>query len=252
MSKHPLHDFGVVDEQGDTFEFHYDTGREAQCRLETVNQTELRTERTERATISTALWRKVSKRVVQELFVGMGEEERTRKTPAIKVGSNRLGPLIGRELAVLLITLMEEGGEKRVEEILRGWRELAREERWWLFAKVTAPGQRAGSGWRRAIFHGLSEPNDSHSSVNSIAKRKIKNSTSKQKTVVQQANELCDGEEKSKEEDSNDSRVESDLSKIKTPVQYGTKDAGMQTKRRREGIKDNALEDKEGVQAELF
>ena len=183
MSKHPFHDFGVVDEQGDAFEFNYGTGQAAECRLEAVIQTERGPKRTETAVIPAALWRKVSVRAVRELSTGMGEEERTRKAPTIKTGSNRLGPLIGRELAVLLWALMEEGGDTRVEGILHGWRELAREERWWLFAKGTAPGQHAGSGWRRALFHGLSEPGDSRSSGDNVAEKKSpQNTQSRQKS----------------------------------------------------------------------
>ena len=162
MSKHPLHDFGVVDETGDVFEFHYDTGQRALCRLEAIVQTERGSKRTQVAAIPTALWRKVSVRAVRELTLGMGETERMRKPPTLKTGSNRLSPLLGRELAVLLWALMEECAEEHVEAILHGWRELAREERWWLFVKGSAPRQRTGLGWRRALYHGLSEPADSH------------------------------------------------------------------------------------------
>lgn len=183
MSKHPFHDFGVVDEQGDAFEFYYGTGQAAECRLEAVIQTERGPKRTEMAVVPAALWRKVSVRAVRELSTGMGEEERTRKAPTIKTGSNRLGPLIGRELAVLLWAVMEEGGETRVEGILHGWRELAREERWWLFAKGTAPGQHAGAGWRRALFHGLSEPGDSRSVEANVAEKKSPQNTQSQQNT---------------------------------------------------------------------
>jgi hypothetical protein len=70
---------------------------------------------------------------------------------------------LGRELAVLLWVLMEDGAEGQVEPILHGWRELAREERWWLFAKASNPGQNTGVGWRRALFYALSEPADTRS-----------------------------------------------------------------------------------------
>jgi hypothetical protein len=88
----------------------------------------------------------------------MGEEELTgKKLPTLKSGGNRLSPLVGRELALLLWALQEEGSDAQLEAILHGWRELAREERWWLYAKAAAPGQQTGSGWRRALFHALSE-----------------------------------------------------------------------------------------------
>jgi hypothetical protein len=165
-------DFGAVEEKGDAFEFRYDAGKGAQCVLEAVIQTERGPKRTEMAVIPAALWRKVSVRAVRELVSGMGEEERTRKASTIKTGLTRLGPLLGRELAVLLWALMEEGADERVEVILHGWRELAREERWWLFSRGSAPGQGTGLGWRRALFHGLSEPMDSRSRKPAPAQKK--------------------------------------------------------------------------------
>ena len=168
-----MHDFGVVDERGDVFEFHYGTGQDALCRLEAVVQTERGPKRIEMAVIPMALWRKVSARAVRELAVGMGETERIRKAPTMKIGSNRLSPLLGRELAVLLWALMEDGAKEHVEGILHGWRELAREERWWLFIKGAAPGQGTGLGWRRALYHGLSEPADSRTAEDHSAQKKI-------------------------------------------------------------------------------
>ena len=171
-----MHDFGVVDERGDVFEFHYGTGQDALCRLEAVVQTERGPKRIEMAVIPMALWRKVSARAVRELAVGMGETERIRKAPTMKIGSNRLSPLLGRELAVLLWALMEDGTQGHSEAILHGWRELAREERWWLFIKGAAPGQGTGLGWRRALYHGLSEPADSRdAAANPVQKKSTQN-----------------------------------------------------------------------------
>jgi len=172
MNTQVPNDFGTVEEKGDAFEFRYDAGKGGQCALEAVIQTERGPKRTEIAVIPAALWRRVSVRAVRELASGMGEEERTRKAPTIKTGLTRLGPLLGRELAVLLWALMEKGAEERVEVILHGWRELAREERWWLFARGSAPGQGTGLGWRRALFHGLSEPMDSRSRKPAPAQKK--------------------------------------------------------------------------------
>jgi hypothetical protein len=172
MRKHPVHDFGVVDVQGDVFEFHHGTGQDALCRLVAVMQTERGPKHIEMAVIPVVLWRQVSARVVKELTAGMGETERMRKAPTIKTGSNRLSPLLGRELAVLLWALMEDGAKEHVEALLHGWRELAREERWWLFIKGAAPGQGTGLGWRRALYHGLSDPTDSRAAgVNSTSKK---------------------------------------------------------------------------------
>jgi hypothetical protein len=172
MSMHTLHDFGLIEPGGDTFEFHYDTGRGAPCRLEVVIQTERGPRRRELAAIPAALWRKVSGRAARELASGMGETERTSSAPQLKTGINRLSPLLGRELAVLLWALMEKGAEARLEAILHGWRELAREERWWLYAKASAAGQHTGTGWRRALFHALSEAGDTRAEEAGLAGKK--------------------------------------------------------------------------------
>ncbi len=163
MSKQSYHDFGIIEENYDAFEFHYDSGDSEKCQLELVIQMTRGPERTKMATISATLWSKIRVRVIRELVASMGEEERTRKTPSIKLGANRLGILLGREIAVLFWALNEDSENLRVDRILYGWRELAREERWWLYTKATAPGQHTGLGWRRAIFLALSEPFESSS-----------------------------------------------------------------------------------------
>ena len=156
------HDFGIVTEHGDSFEFLIDGSAGAHCRLVSVVQTERGPRRTELAEIFGATWRKVSARAVRELAQDMNEDElQDKKAPSLKSGTNRLSPLVGRELALLLWALQEDGALEQLEAILHGWRELAREERWWLYAKAAAHGQRTGSGWRRALFHALSESTES-------------------------------------------------------------------------------------------
>ena len=161
MSKHTVHNFGFVDDTGDIFEFDWDDDKGGQCKLEAIVQTERGPRRSQIASIPVDVWSAVSSRAVRELAEGMDATERSKKAPDLKNGTNRLGPLIGRELAVLIWALMEVGGDRNVEAILHGWRELAREERWWLYAKAAAPGQRIGAGWRLALFHALSEIPDS-------------------------------------------------------------------------------------------
>lgn len=164
MSTASLHDFGVVDADGDFFELHWEAVKNGRCRLESIVQTERGPRRTELAEITVQLWAAVSDRVARELTEGMGEDERTKKVPALKRGANRISPLIGRELAILFWALMEADGDGHTEAILHGWRELAREERWWLYAKAASPGQRKGAGWRLALFHALSETAESRAS----------------------------------------------------------------------------------------
>lgn len=158
--------FGDVAEHGDSFEFSIDRSAGALCDLVAVVQTECGSRRTKLVEVRGALWRRIGARVVRELAEGMGEQERAgRKAPTLKTGVNRLGPLLGRELALLLWALQEEGAEAELEAILQGWRELAREERWWLFTKASAPGQRTGIGWRRALYHALAEAPDSRAAA---------------------------------------------------------------------------------------
>jgi len=172
MSKRTAYDFGIVDDTGDLFEFHWEADKDGQCRLEAIVQTERGPRRSELASVPTPVWSAVSRRAVRELVGGMGETERLKTVPTLKNGTNRLSPFIGRELAVLLWALMEVGDEGNIEGILLGWRELAREERWWLYAKAAAPGQRAGAGWRMALFHALSETSDSRAAEPAVEKKK--------------------------------------------------------------------------------
>ncbi len=180
MRNRELHDFGIVAEHGDSFEFHIDGAAGERCQLVAVVQTERGPRRTELAGISGATWRKISARVVRELVQAMNEAEVDgKKAPSLKTDGNRLSPLVGRELALLLWALQEDGALDQLEAILHGWRELAREERWWLYAKAAAPGQRVGSGWRRALFHALSESAESRTTPPAEKKSPAKASRSR-------------------------------------------------------------------------
>jgi hypothetical protein len=125
------------------------------------------------------LWSAVAAAAVKELAAEMGEGEREKKLPSFLAGLNRLSPLVGRELGVLLIALMEEGASERVDALLHAWRELAREERWWLYSKAASQGQRPGAGWRRALFHALSETSETRSAPAGEAQKKSSGSTRK-------------------------------------------------------------------------
>ena len=174
-----LHDFGIVAEHGDCFEFLIDGSAGASCRLVAVVQTERGPRRTELAEISGATWRKISARAVRELAQDMNADElEGKKAPSLKTGTNRLSPLVGRELALLLWALQEEGAPEQIEAILHGWRELAREERWWLYAKAAAHGQHTGAGWRRALFHALSESTESRAAPPPAEKKSPKRTSS--------------------------------------------------------------------------
>ena len=228
MSKQTYHDFGIIEENCDAFEFHYDSGDSEKCQLELVIQTKRGPERTEMATISATLWSKIKVRVIRELVAGMGEEERTRKTPNIKLGVNRLGILLGRELAVLFWALNEDSEELRVERIFYGWRELAREERWWLYTKATAPGQHRGLGWRRAIFLALSEPFESRSFEPSETKESSMNAASTQHRFPVENGQSATGTKLNENHEvcgiysePNQSKTEESIRKENTEVQVG-------------------------------
>jgi len=174
-----LHDFGIVTEHGDSFEFEVDGTAGASCRLVSVVQTERGPRRTELAEIAGTTWRKVSARAVRELAQDMNADELDgTKAPSLKAGTNRLSPLVGRELALLLWALQEDGAPDQLEAILHGWRELAREERWWLYAKAAAHGQQTGTGWRRALFHALSESTESRAAPPPAEKKSPKRASS--------------------------------------------------------------------------
>lgn len=174
-----LHDFGIVAEHGDSFEFLIDGSAGASCLLVSVVQTERGPRRTELAEISGATWRKLSARAVRELAQDMNADElEGKKAPSLKTGTNRLSPLVGRELALLLWALQEEGAPEQIEAILHSWRELAREERWWLYAKAASHGQQTGSGWRRALFHALSESTESRAAPPPAEKKSPKRTNS--------------------------------------------------------------------------
>ncbi len=172
MSTRQTHDFGRVDEKGDAFEFVVEPPDAGTCVLVAVVQTERGPRRTEIASRSRFDVERSSPAAVKELSSEMGEDEREKKPPTFRVGFNRISPLVGRELGVLLIALMEEGAADRVDALLHAWRELAREERWWLYSKAAAPGQQRGTGWRRALFHALSETSETRAAPTAEAQKK--------------------------------------------------------------------------------
>lgn len=172
MNTQTIHNFGLVDEQGDAFEFSIDPRERGVCSFVAVLQTERGPRRTEVASIPSAQWKSIAAAAVKELVAEMGDSERDKKPPTLQAGLNRISPLVGRELGVLLIALMEDGAIDRVDALLHAWRELAREERWWLYAKAAAPGQRTGAGWRKALFHALSETPETRVAPSAEAQKK--------------------------------------------------------------------------------
>ena len=152
--------FGLVDTEAEHGLFSIDTAAGGMCRLTLVARTERGYPRRELAAIPGAVWKEVASSVLKELLRDMDPEEQGPNPPSFKAGENALSPLIVRELAVLLWALMEDGEGTHIEALLAGWRQLAREERWWLYARASNPAQRQGQGWRRALYFALTDPAD--------------------------------------------------------------------------------------------
>ena len=156
----PTPAFGTVDLQAEHGVLYLDTAHGTTCRLTLVARTERGYPRRELATIPGAVWKRIVTAVQKELIRGMDAAEQGPKPPFLRHGDNALSPLILREVAVLLWSLMEDGEGTHIEALLNGWRQLAREERWWLYARASNPSQRQGQGWRRALYFALTDPAD--------------------------------------------------------------------------------------------
>lgn len=152
--------FGSVDQEGEHGILAVGSGAGAQCILTLVARTERGYPRRDLAAIPLATWRQVAPIVAKELVRGMDREETGPRAPAFRSGEQALSPLVARELAVILWALMEDGEGTHIDALLGGWRQLAREERWWLYARASNPSQRQGKGWRRALYYALTDPAD--------------------------------------------------------------------------------------------
>jgi len=152
--------FGIVDPDGEHGVLTIESGVGAACRLTRVSRTERGFPRHELAVIPLATWRQLAAAVQKELLRGMDPEEIGPKPPSFRSGDQTLSPLVTRELSVLLWSLMEDGEGTHMDALLAGWRQLAREERWWLYARASNPTQKRGSGWRRALYYALTDPAD--------------------------------------------------------------------------------------------
>lgn len=156
----PTPPFGLVDLEAEHGIFYIDTAHGSTCRLTLVARTERGYPRRELANIPGAVWKMLGPAVQKELVRGLDAAEQGPKPPFLRHSNNALSPLITRELAVLLWSLMEDGEGTHIDALLNGWRQLAREERWWLYARASNPSQRQGHGWRRALYYALTDPAD--------------------------------------------------------------------------------------------
>ncbi|HBJ34239.1 MAG TPA: hypothetical protein DDZ51_05625 [Planctomycetaceae bacterium] len=203
-SNEPPAPFGDVDTDIEHGIFVVDIRQGRQCQLTLIGRTERGYPRTELATVSSNLWNEIGSAVEQELIRGMQDrvQEKTKQkapTPKLRSGANALSTLITRELAVLLWALMEDETGDRTDALFAGWKQLASEERWWLYARASSPSQRVGQGWRHALLFALDDPAETRTSAGSIEveesvelepaakkqsvrKRMTKNATAKKKS----------------------------------------------------------------------
>jgi hypothetical protein len=181
--------FGDVDidiEHG-IFEIDFRQGR--QCQLMLLGRTERGYPRTELASISSTLWSEIGLAVEQELIRGMqerasGKTKQKTQTPKLVVGANALSTLITRELAVLLWALMEDECGDRTDALFAGWKQLASEERWWLYARASGPSQTFGLGWRHALLFALDDPADTRTAAGPL---EIEDSVEREHTAKKQS-----------------------------------------------------------------
>lgn len=155
--------FGSVDFDNEHGVLFIDPSPTGVCRLTLVARTERGYPRRELAAIPGKVWGQIEKGVQNELLRGMDPDEKGSKTPTFRSGDIAVSPLIARELAVLLWSLIEDEAGTHIESLMAGWRQLAREERWWLYARASNPSQRQGHGWRRALYFALTDPADTRS-----------------------------------------------------------------------------------------
>lgn len=156
----PTPAFGIVDLQAEHGLLYLDTAQGTTCDLTLVARTERGYPRRDLASVPGVIWKRIASLVQKELLRGMDPAEQGSKPPFLRHGENALSPLILREVAVLFWALMEDGEGTHIEALLNGWRQLAREERWWLYARASNPTQRQGQGWRRALYFALTDPAD--------------------------------------------------------------------------------------------
>jgi hypothetical protein len=158
MSKAKNRPFGAVDVNKDHFLLVQTSPSKGDCRLYSVFFTPRGHERRLISEIGSNIWKTISQQAAAELASGMDQEEKNDRPLKFVNGENVLSPLPGRELAVLLWAIIEDDTCESTYEICRGWQSLAREERWWLYVKASAPGQKKGMGWRRSLYFALGGP----------------------------------------------------------------------------------------------
>jgi hypothetical protein len=162
ITQEELPSFGSVNQDREHGILTVETGS-GTCRLTLLERNERGFPRRELAYLPSAVWREVATDAQRELLRGMDELEKGAREAKFHTGDQAVSPLVLRELAILFWALMEDVEGVHTELLLAGWRQLAREERWWLYSRASNPSQAQGRGWRRALFFALAEPGDMRS-----------------------------------------------------------------------------------------
>lgn len=152
--------FGDVDMNAEHGIFLIELAHGGSCRLNLIGHTERGYPRRELATIPVKVWKEIASPVQNELIRGMEGPADRKLNTRLQVGENALSPLVTRELSVLLWALMEDDEGTHTDALFAGWKQLACEERWWLYARASSTAQQQGQGWRRALFFALNDPAD--------------------------------------------------------------------------------------------
>lgn len=95
-------------------------------------------------------WNAVSKDVEEIFNVRLAEDKKAKGKFA--PGVNALSRLFGKELIVLLWAL-EQVNKSSAPTVLRNWKALMPEERWWLYTRTAA----SPKGWKKALRSALAE-----------------------------------------------------------------------------------------------
>ena len=167
-SPHPRA-FGDVDMNAEHGIFQIDARQGRLCRLTLIGHTERGFPRRELAAISSNVWKEIFVAVQNELIRGMEGRGDNKDGPKLVDGENALSPLMVRELSVLLWAIMEDEDNTQTDALLAGWKQLACEERWWLYARASSTAQKKGQGWRRALYYALNDPANTRTMVRPVA-----------------------------------------------------------------------------------
>jgi hypothetical protein len=111
-----------------------------------------------RVSVPRQTWTKISEAARRDFNARL----KAVKLPAGRwqVGTVKVERLLGKELCVVAWAA-ETAPKEALPIIVRKWASLRPEERWWLFSMTVAEAGRLDDGtrgWRKALFHALSDP----------------------------------------------------------------------------------------------